>query len=407
MKKIGLVGLYSIDNMGDCLICETTRFLIKDYAKDSEVLEIDAAPRKISSYPGIYKLNLFISAFIIRIIARLVPQNIPRSKISYYLERFAWRLKLQWHFKKVIPNCDVVIFSGGGFLKFRTQGLNYIVEQVVDVCERNNIPVMFSGVGIEGFDSHDYRCRALKRTLSSPSIRTITTRDYFEVLTQNYEVNPPTHTAVVGDPAFWTPECYGIQKRKGSQKIGINIIREDIFKDYDNRLSARDLKSFYIGIISRLDADGADWVLFSNGMQSDHEFGLSLLQEMGKSEDLILPQPRTAKEMISLISNFQTILGARMHACISAYALDIPVVGLIWNEKLTRFAESTHQRHMFFQEDELNVGAMCMRLLNSSNFAYDDDVRQELKTQTQIEIGRFLQSHILDTKDFISLDENI
>ncbi len=396
MQKIGLVGLYSIDNMGDCLICETTRFLLEESAKDVDVLEIDAAPRKMSSYPGFHKLKLLISALLIRAVIPLFAQTVPRSKVRYYVERFAWRIKLQWHLKRVIPGCDAVIFSGGGFLKFKNQGLNYIVEQVVEICERHDIPVMFSGVGIEGFDINDYRCRQLKSTLASPSIRTIATRDFIEILQQDYMVGPPTHTALVGDPAFWAPECYGTQKKEGSQKIGINVIREDIFKAYGNHLSAQELKTFYIELISELDGKGADWVLFSNGMKSDQEFGLSLLREMDKSPELMLPPPRTSRDMISLISGFRTILGARMHACISAYSLDIPVVGLIWNEKLTRFSELTHQRNMFFNESEMNVDEMCMRLLNAPGTGYDDDRRKELKNLTKTEIETFLQSHSVD-----------
>lgn len=407
MQKIGLVGLYSIDNMGDCLICETTRFLLEESAKDVEILEVDAAPRKLSSYPGIYKFNLLISAFIIRAIVPLLSKRSPGSKARYHLERFAWRLKLQWHFKKVVPDCDGVIFSGGGFLKFKNQGLNYLVEQIVEICEENDIPVMFSGVGIEGYDASDYRCRQLKSTLSSPAIQTIATRDYLEILEQNYEVTPPVRTALVGDPAFWAPECYGIYKKDGAQKIGINVIREDIFKDYGNRLSAQDLKAFYVDLISSLDVEGVDWVLFSNGMKSDHEFGLSLLKDLGKSPDKILPPPQTAKEMISLIAGFRIILGARMHACISAYALDIPVVGLIWNGKLTRFAELTHQRYMFFEEAELNVEKMLARLLQSTKSHYDVDVRQDLKDRTEREIALFVRDNSATTNKSVSLGLSI
>lgn len=396
MQKIGLVGLYSIDNMGDCLICETTRFLLDKSTKECDVVEIDAAPRKLSSYDGLYKLNLLVSSFLIRFVVPLFSRTVPRSKARYYLERFAWRLKLQWHFKKTVPGCDAVIFSGGGFLKFKNQGLNYLVEQIVEICELHDIPVMFSGVGIEGYDINDYRCRQLKRTLESPSIRTVATRDFIEILEQKYEVKPPTHIALVGDPAFWAPECYDIQKMDQSEKIGINVIREDIFKDYGNQLSSQDLKTFYIELISELDKKGADWVLFSNGMKSDQEFGLSLLREMGKSSELLLPPPRTSRELISLIAGFRTILGARMHACISAYSLDIPVVGLIWNGKLTRFSELTHQRDMYFNESELNVADICARLINSSEYSYNVDRRHELKNLTQAEIEKFLKSDALN-----------
>ncbi len=392
MQKIGLVGLYSINNMGDCLICETTRFILEDSVSDAGIIEIDAAPREFSSYPGFRKLNLLISAFLIRAILPLFSRSAPRSKARYYFERLAWHVKTNWHFKQVIPDCDALIFSGGGFLKFKNQGLNYLVEQIIEICEQHEIPVMFSGVGIEGFDPKDHRCKKLKSSLASPTIHTITTRDYLEILRDKYEITAPTHTQLVGDPAFWAPDCYGIRKDSDSQKIGINLIREDIFQHYGNRLSPQELKSFYIALIERLDEHGADWILFSNGMSIDHDFGQALLIELGKPPEKMLPPPRSAQELISVVSSFKAILGARMHASISAYALDIPVVGLIWNEKLTRFAELTQQRQMFFNEGELNAEVMCTRLLDTASSEIDDDIRQDLKRRTQDSIDTFIKS---------------
>lgn len=392
MKRIGLVGLYSIDNMGDSLLCETTRYILEDAGDDVEVVEIDAAPRGLASYPGLHKLKLLLSALLIRVASLLFARTMPRSRARYHFERLAWRLKLQWHFKRIIPTCDAIIFAGGGFLKFKNQGLNYVVEQVVDLCGQHNIPVMLSAVGIEGFDSDDYRCRKLKSAISSPVIRSITTRDYLETLEDGYEVRAPTRTRLVGDSAFWATECYGIQRKSDATRVGVNLIREDIFQHYGKRLSATGLKAFYIDLLTRLDAQGIDWVLFSNGMKIDEDFGRRLLHKMGKPIDKMLSPPRTARELVDLISGFQSILGARMHACITAYALDVPAVGLIWNEKLTRFSEITRQRHMFFDEDDLNVETVCKVLLKTSRSVYNEDVRQEMKQRTYSEIAAFLQS---------------
>ena len=127
-------------------------------------------------------------------------------------------------------------------------------------------------------------------------------------------------------------------------------------------------------------------------MKSDHEFGLSLLHELDEPPERLLRPPTSAKDLISQVSNFQAILGARMNSCISAYSLDIPVVGLIWNDKLTRFSELTHQRHMYFDESELNAEVMCSKLLDTRSSKYDGDLRQDLKGRTQFEIKQFLGS---------------
>jgi polysaccharide pyruvyl transferase WcaK-like protein len=391
MKTIGLVGLYSIDNMGDLVICETSRFLMRKYAEEFDIIDVDAVPRQLSSYPSIRKINLLLAAFLTRYAVPLLLTFVSNTKARYHVERFVWRLRLQWYFKRVIPSCDAIVFSGGGFLKFKNQGLNYLVELVVEICERNNISVMLSGVGIEGYDSDDFRCQRLKSTLESVCIRSVTTRDFIEVLREQYAVGPPTHTALVGDPAFWIPECYGASKQP-SKTIGINAIREDIYRAYGNQLSPRDLNSFYINLLTALDRKGVNWVLFTNGMAADHDFGVRLLAAMGKPANLLLTPPQSATDMVTLISGFKAIFGARMHACITAYALDIPVVGLIWNEKLSRLSELTGQRAMFFDEHEMNVDAIVTKLIAAEHPQYDRDTRNELKEKTQSEIDGFLQS---------------
>lgn len=391
MRKIGLVGLYSIDNMGDLVICETSRFLIGQCAREFDIVDVDAAPRQLSAYPGIRKINLLLAAFLTRYAIPLMLTFVSSTRVRYHVERFVWRLRLQWHFTRVVPSCDAIIFSGGGFLKFKNQGLNYLVEQVIEICERHNIPVMLSGVGIEGFDSEDFRCQRLKSTLESACIRAVTTRDFIEVLREKYTVGPPIHTALVGDPAFWIPECYTVS-RKPSTTIGINTIRADIYRAYGNQLSAQAMEEFYVGLLASLDRKGVDWVLFTNGMRSDHDFGLRVLAAMGKPANLLLPPPQSAAEMVSIISGFKAIFGARMHACITAYALDIPVVGLIWNEKLLRLSELTGQRAMFFDEHEMRAEVIVAKLIAAEHAQYDRDIRNDLKEKTQSEIDRFLQS---------------
>lgn len=392
MKKIGVVGLHSIDNMGDRLICETTRYILDDVTTDLEVTKIDAAPRGLSSYSGLQKARFLLSALFIRASFFASPRSKPCSNTRYRIESWAWRLKLHQYFNEALADCDAVIFAGGGFLKFRTQGLNYIVEQVVEICERKGLPVMLSAVGIEGYDRDDHRCLKLKQALQSGCIRAITTRDYLEILQEQYEIPESTRTCLVGDPAFWATDCYGIRKNPSSNKVGINLIRSDIFRHYGNRLSAASLKTFYLELITILDQQGTDWFLFSNGMGVDHDFGLELIKTLGAGKERLLPPPRTACELMQIIAEFRVILGARMHACISAYALDIPVAGLIWNEKLSRFAESTDQRDMFLTEDELSAETIGRLLLEPSGAGYDETLRRELRQRTQDEIVGFLKT---------------
>lgn len=212
-KKIGLVGLYSIKNMGDPLICETTRHILDENNNNLDIVEVDAVPRKKESYKGIDGLKYMVSVFLIRYLYPKLFKLFNGTRFRYHAENIAWRLRLASYYERVLEDLDAIVFTGGGFLKFKNQGLNYYVEQIVEICERKDIPVMFCGVGIEGFDLNDTRCVKLKASLASKCIKSVTTRDFIEILENDYLKDLTVHRAQVGDPAFWVPECYGIEKK--------------------------------------------------------------------------------------------------------------------------------------------------------------------------------------------------
>lgn len=392
-KKIGLIGLYSIKNMGDPLICETTRHILDEKANNLDIIEVDAVPRQRKSYEGLERFKYMVSVFLIRYLYPKLFNIFKSSSFRYHAENLAWRLRLASYYEQALDGLDAVIFTGGGFLKFKNQGLNYYVEQIVEICERKSIPVMFCGVGIEGFDLNDTRCLKLKASLSSKCIKSVTTRDFIEILNNDYLKDLTVHRAQVGDPAFWIPECYGIQKKTNEEPIiGINVIRGNIYRDYGNNLTFEELKGIYKKLIVELEEKGAKWVLFSNGMKADQVFGRQILTELKMSvRDNLLPVPRSPRELVEMVSGFDVIFGARMHACISAYALDVPVVGLIWNEKTTRLAELTKQREMYFTESEIDIDVMVSKLINSKDFTYNVEARNMLKDSTQRELKNFIQ----------------
>ncbi len=390
MKKIAVVGLYSIKNVGDHIICDTTKYLIEKTDLDVEIVEVDALPRRKSSYKG-FNFFTFAVSILLRRLGQIFLNQKKCSWFRYEFEYFSWWLRLHNYYKKVLCDIDAIIFSGGGFIKFRTQGLNYYVEQIVRIASKRQIPVMMSAVGIEGYSEDDIRCQKLKAAINLNCVKIITTRDDIRSLENQYVVNSKIYTAHVGDPAFWIPETYGVRKNDKTDIIGINVIRGNVYRDYGNKLSYQELKEFYKELVFECDKRNLKWVLFSNGMEGDQQFGREILQEMNFPLGSNLSSvPKNAAELIEIISNFQCILGARLHACISAYAIDIPVVGLIWNPKTEMFAEMVGKPSNFFSENELDVSKIIDALECSRESVYDKDLRDDWKRLTQLNIINFI-----------------
>lgn len=390
MKKVAVIGLYAIKNAGDNILCEATQYLIKQKNPEVQIVEVDVNPR-IKSYKGLELIPFWISKVLIRISGSIFKYE-NSSKFRYYYEYFMWWLKINRKFKTQLKDVDAIVFAGGGFLKFRTQGLNYYVEQIMKIAKKNNIPVMMNGVGIEGYSETDIRCQRLKKAINQDCFKVITTRDDIDTLKNNYIVNPNTKIAHVGDPALWVPECYNMKRNENpSNVVGINVIRGRVYQAYGNTLSEFELLNFYKKLVQGVEERGWDWVLFSNGMAADQKFGAMLLRALGCSDRTkILPTANNSVDFLEQIRSFKLVFGARLHACITSYALDVPVVGLIWSEKLRIFADVIGKKNSYFEESELNIDNILDTMEREMNSNYDKSIRDDLRARTKNYLEMFM-----------------
>lgn len=392
MKQVAVVGLYAIKNAGDNILCEVTQYLIKQKDPGIQIVEVDVNPR-VRSYSGLELISFWISKVLIKI-SGYIFQYENSSRFRYYYEYFMWWLKIHHKFKKQLSNVDAIVFAGGGFLKFRTQGLNYYVEQIMKIAEKNHIPVMMNGVGIEGYSETDIRCQRLKRAINHDCFKVITTRDDVQTLKEKYITNPNIKVARVGDPALWVPECYGMKRdEQPSDVIGINVIRGRVYQAYGNTLSEFELLNFYKKLISGIEDRGWDWILFANGMEADLKFGYMLLKSLGyRDRKKIMLPPKNSIDYLNQIRSFRLVFGARLHACITSYALDVPVVGLIWSEKLRIFAEVIGKKDSFFEEKDLEIEQILNAMEREMNSGYNRQIREELRNLTNESLAAFIES---------------
>ncbi len=390
MKKVAVIGLYAIKNAGDNILCEATQYLIKQKNPEVQIVEVDVNPR-IKSYKALELIPFWISKVLIRVSGSIFKYE-NSSRFRYYYEYFMWWLKINHKFKTQLKDVDAIVFAGGGFLKFRTQGLNYYVEQIMKIARKNNIPVMMNGVGIEGYSETDIRCQRLKKAINQDCFKVITTRDDIDTLKNNYIVNSNIKIAHVGDPALWVPECYNMKRNENpSNVVGINVIRGRVYQAYGNTLSEFELLNFYKKLVQGVEERGWDWVLFSNGMAADQKFGAMLLRALGCSDRRkILPTANNSVEFLEQIRSFKLVFGARLHACITSYALDVPVVGLIWSEKLRIFADVIGKKDSFFEENELNIDNILDAMEREMNANYDKTIRDDLRTRTKNYLEMFM-----------------
>jgi polysaccharide pyruvyl transferase WcaK-like protein len=389
--KVGVLGLTSNSNIGDYLLAEATKYLLKQYSETLVIVDIDLDPRGPNTHPGLKALNLKIYNAM-RVLQPAVFAVIRSKRLQYLYQYFYWHTKLNWHYRKSLKNLDAIVFSGGGFIKFKTQGLNYLDEQILKIANKNNIPVMMSAVGIEGYDAKDIRCQMLKKSLNLPVVKVITTRDDHQTLTGSYLARKDIVSSQVADPVLWLKEMLGQPEPAKSKLIGLNLINPHNFRDYGGELSYEKVLNFYKNLITELQQSGERFKLFSNGMSQDMQFGQRLLTDLNLPTSTLLEAPTTSKELISEILNFEIILAARMHAGIVSTALEVPTLGLIWSDKIELFTNIAGIRNNYFNENELDPALIANRLARKDVTKPDHKQLTELKQKTAQHLYEFLDS---------------
>ena len=389
MKTVAIFSLENINNCGDEILGFTTTQLVeKEYYKVNRL-------QFMPSRRAYLKTKLFLMCVLSKILYSF--GHSLHNSLGYAIVDLSYRLLLKRYYKKSLTNIDYVICSVG-MLKYSTQDHSYVFDILTREAEKQGIPVLINGVSIEKATGDDWRFKQLVRAVNRPCVKMITTRDGrdgVEELKRNYVINTSIIVDFVGDPALWIPNFYQIHlAEKKSEVIGIGLIRGEIYKDYGNDFSAQQLMDFYIELINYFENHRKPWVLFCNGIVEDYEFGRDILNKIGLPKSKLLPRPQNAQEFISMIQSFKVVFAARLHACITSFALDVPFVGLLWDNKLRMFAKTMKITDAFCEIEDLDAEIVSRKLDYAMTRSYDIENRNFYKQRTKKFIHRFLEDNI-------------
>ena len=389
-EKVLLFALENINNVGEELLRETTEYLVKT---SSDNVEIKIAQFRPSNkyIKNRFKVTHRISSYVRRISQHFHGNN------AYRLLNLSYKVKYTRYFEEQIKLADRVVTSVGMF-KYSTQDFSYIYHLVAKICQKYHKPLMISAPSLEDYNPNDWRSVQLVKTANIPSVKMITTRDGIaglNTLTNCYLVNNEFQYDNVADPALWIPECYHVKRNhsiSSTPYIGINVIRKGIFDDYNKTFTDEELFLLYAGLIKQIEKRGWRWAVYSNGMPQDIEVIKELHSSLNFSKDHILKRPQNAKEFIEMVKGFDAVFGSRLHSCITAVSLGVPVVGFIWDNKLRYFAETMNRQSFFFEPKDMSADNIVNALELAMKSGYDFTTIDNLKEKTLSSIQKFLET---------------
>lgn len=263
---------------------------------------------------------------------------------------------------------DGLVFAGGIF-KSTSENFWLYIPELLEAAQKYNVPVLLNGIGVEAFHPEDEKSVNLKNALNLPCVKCISVRDDVETLKKDYITNPNIQILPVYDVAVWSKNVYAKHLKqmphlRDKKIIGLGIVRHKIFADYGNPQIDKQVQlDFWKGVITLLEEKGLPWKAFTNGDPNDELFAKEVLDYVGHGEKM--PTPMDSVSLVQTISQFRAVIAGRMHSNIISYALGIPSVGFVWNQKLAFWGQRIGYPERFLFPEELSPEHAVNRLLQA------------------------------------------
>lgn len=387
-KIVAIISIENLPNIGERFLVDNTDYLIKK--SSCEQYDI----KHIQIQPLIKDLGFsFFFDYLIAKIFVIISSHF-KGNLKYKIESIGFAIKYYRYYKKSISAVDKVIMSFGMF-KYSTQNYSMMFNLISKICDTKNISIMQNAVSVEPFNEQDWRCHQLKKAINRKCVKFFTTRDGMsglELLRKNY-INDSIFSDYVGDVALWIPECYKIETQSSAcNLIGIGLIRKNICKDYNCTITGEQLFNIYKDTLLELEKRNYNWVLFHNGLDEDRQLGIDLLTELNLPSSKLLDVGDDVNEYLHTITQFKAIFGARYHACLAAYSLNIPCSGFYWDNKIRFFSESAGITSLFLEPENLCAESIIETIEKAQEIGYDQTLRNKLKNKTIEALDLFLST---------------
>ena len=346
MKQIIVIGDNSSTNLGDPILTQSAHYVIRNIAegKGFEVSIFDIAGRKARNtkspqYPP-HQTNVSQKPSALK-----SSLNDIKHDVATLLK---WHLRAKQQFQNRLEKCihsdePTFVIAGGALISSSTfYALR--LNAIVNMAKRYNGRVVFNAVGIEktihnlGFAKY-----LVRHCLRQPEVTAFSTRDHVEEIP--YLTHRKNFLKLLPDSGLFAAEAFGIE-RKYSDTVGLSVISYQAYQSvmsYDERargLTPDDLLSFWENILKGFIKREQDFRILTNGGPKDYEMALRLCQRMQlNTAHYLLPMATTPKQLVEQLSQFKVVIAHRLHALIICTSLGIPVIPIIWSNKVHAFAK--------------------------------------------------------------------
>lgn len=362
-KEILISGYYGFKNSGDDALLKAIIQDLKAYKESPNIVVLSANPRETTEE---YKVKSISRLDIFKI----------------------------W---KHMNNAEMLISGGGTLIQDRTstKSLWYYLS-VIKLALNKNLKVMLYSNGIGPLEKEKNVAKT-KKILDKVDLITLRDECSYDTLRDIGITNE--NVKITADPA--------LNLDIADEMRGREIIRNEGVKDDKKILGVsvrrwQNLGSDFESVIAKT----CDYAYEKYGyytvflpMQSSRDMAILMnIKKKMKHKSAILKKRYNVEDMLSVMKCFDLCIGMRLHTLIYAAINAVPVVGLVYDPKISSFMEYTHQRH-YLDVENINGEELKKQL--------DDCVRNHdtLKADLKENYSRLREQAQLNGKYAIELYE--
>lgn len=390
--RVALLNLRYSPNLGDVLLCECLEFGMRRAVAGLDVLQIDitgrqnfspASSRRLAALALLQRMPLFARQTVARLI----------------LGRSLRRIKPFWQMQ--FATINAAILGGGNLLADADLNFPLKVAAVLGVVAAQKIPAAVHAVGVS--DNWSRAGSALFRdALKNVDLVHAAVRDAQSKDIWNRRLGPAGIRAprIVRDPGLLAAECYPRRARPASagRRVGICMTHPVALAYHaDEPIPDADvLTDWFRALASAFTAKGDQVFLFTTGSPEDETYLDGVIHSFtGTHKDGTIeriPRFANAADMAGFLSSLDLMLGHRLHACIAAYAFDVPNIGFTWDQKMNSFFGSVRRDDYIVPAVSTSIAGV-MRLAEKTFLeGIDVDIRAAVVAETHQDIADLMNN---------------
>lgn len=393
MRRIVISGAYGHANIGDEAILSALLMVLQSMIPDVSLTVLSYDPVSVGKHYGITALNQ-------------IPSR-PSSKDFYQFVLSPGSREEIWKGLGEIRRADLFVIGGGGLLhdhwtsrkalwldKFLLYGgsISHWAAQTF-MAKAMGKPVMLYAVGVGPVNTKLGRL-LMRHVVSKADLITVRDQASKQALDALGIAGVPVH--VTADPAILLSPAdpkvvdrlmvaNGIV-RQGGPLISISV-RSWFSYSLKDRALAQERELWFQGVIAQV----ADRLIRELGAQivfvpmqryrkphDDVSSSRNIVRLMKHGDQVwIIPQRCTPEETMGLLGRMDLVIGMRLHSLILAAAMNVPVIGIIYDPKIIGFMSSINQDKYTINIGDLQV-EHCLSLVESV-WLHRDQIRREIR----------------------------